>query len=132
MSYKIIWLAAGGALGTMARYGLSGLVQRLGGHYMGQTLGGSFPWGTLAVNVIGCFLFGLIWSLTEQGFRIDGHLRLAIFTGFLGAFTTFSTFAFDSGQMFRDSQWLFLMGNVVVQNGLGLAALLLGFAMGRN
>lgn len=122
MWYKLIWLAAGGALGTLARYGLAGLVHRLGD---------SFPWGTLTVNVLGCFLFGLIWSMTEQGLRMDGHLRLAVFTGFLGAFTTFSTYAFESGQMFRDSQWLLLAGNMMAQNGLGLAAVLLGFAIGR-
>lgn len=131
MWYKLIWLAAGGALGTLARYGLAGLVQRLGGSFLNHGSEGLFPWGTLAVNVLGCFLFGLIWSMTEQGFRVDGHLRLAVFTGFLGAFTTFSTYAFESGQMFRDSQWLLLAGNVMAQNGLGLVAVLLGFAIGK-
>ena len=131
MWHKLIWLAAGGTLGTMARYGLTGLVHRLLGHHLEATLGGGFPWGTLVVNVLGCFLFGVGWSMTEQGLRMDGQLRLAVFTGFLGAFTTFSTYAFESGQMLRDGQWFLLAGNVVVQNGLGLAAVLLGFAIGR-
>ena len=91
----------------------------------------SFPWGTLAVNALGCFLFGLVWAMTEQRLRMGGQLRLAVFAGFLGAFTTFSTYAFESGQMLRDSQWLLFAGNVMVQNGLGLAAVLLGFSIGK-
>lgn len=130
MWHKMIWLAAGGTLGTLARYGLTGLVQRLGGQFLGQTFGSPFPWGTLAVNVLGCFLFGLFWSMTEHGLRMDNHLRLALFTGFLGAFTTFSTYAFDSGQMLRNHQGLALGVQFVAHNGFGLAAVMLGFALG--
>jgi CrcB protein len=91
-----------------------------------------FPWATLVVNVIGCFLFGLIWSLAESRWAINNHVRVVVFTGFLGAFTTFSTYAFEAGQMLRDAQWLYLAIHVLAQNGLGLAAILLGFALGRG
>lgn len=135
MWQKLAWLAIAGALGTVARYGLSGWAQRAFGD-VGEPRGwgdsaGGFPWGTLVVNVLGCFLFGLVWSLAESGLKLDGHVRLAVLTGFMGAFTTFSTYAFESGQMLRDSQWVFMAINMLAQNGLGLAAVLLGFALGR-
>lgn len=137
MWQKLAWLAGAGALGTLARYGLTGVAQRayelaLDGRTGRHGLGSGFPWGTLSVNVLGCFLFGLIWSLAQHGMKIDPHIRLAVLTGFLGAFTTFSTYAFESGQMWRDSQWLFVAANVLAQNGLGLAAMLLGLALGRG
>jgi len=125
--HKLAWLAVAGALGTLARYGLTGLVQRAA-----PNMAGGFSWGTLAVNVLGCFLFGLVWSLAESGWAINNHVRVVVFIGFLGAFTTFSTYAFEAGQMLRDAQWLSLAIHVVAQNGLGLAAILLGLAMGRS
>lgn len=124
---KLAWLATAGALGTLARYGLAGLVQRAA-----PNVAGGFPWGTLVVNILGCFLFGLIWSLAESGWAINNHVRVVVFIGFLGAFTTFSTYAFEAGQMLRDARWLYLTIHILAQNGLGLAAVLLGFALGRG
>lgn len=123
---KLAWLAAAGALGTLARYGLTGLAQRL------APVGSGFPWGTLAVNVLGCFLFGLIWSLAESGWAISNPVRVVVFVGFLGAFTTFSTYAFEASQMLRDAQWVSLATHALAQNGLGLVAVLLGFSLGRG
>jgi fluoride exporter len=121
--HKLLWLAVAGAAGTLARFGLSGFVQRL------QPSG--FPWGTLAVNALGCFLFGIAWSMAEERMVISGHTRLILLVGFMGAFTTFSSFAFETSQLLDDSQWLLAAANVLVQNVLGIALVLLGIGLGR-
>jgi fluoride exporter len=117
------WLALAGAIGTLARYGLGGLVQRICGE--------SFPWGTLTVNAVGCFLFGVVWTLAEDRLVLSGETRFIVLTGFMGAFTTFSTFTFETGELLRDSEWLLAMGNILGQNVLGLILLFLGLAVGR-
>jgi fluoride exporter len=112
-----------GSLGTLARYGFSGLVQRAAGP--------GFPWGTLAVNVTGCFLFGLVWALAEHRLTMSGEIRTVVLMGFMGAFTTFSSFAFETAQLLRDSQWVLAASNIVAQNMIGIAGLLLGLGVGR-
>ena len=123
MLHKMILLGAAGALGTLCRFGLSGLVQRLGG--------GSFPWGTLSVNVLGCFLFGLVWTLGEERMLVSGEHRLIILAGFMGAFTTFSTFGFESAQLLQDAEYLLAAANLAVQNVLGIVFVILGITLGR-
>lgn len=120
---KILWIALAGAFGNIARFGLSGFVQR--------AYGAGFPMGTLAVNVLGCFLFGAIWSLAETRVGISAEVRTVVLIGFMGAFTTFSSFAFETAQMVRDSQWLFAFGNILVQNLVGIGCLFLGLSAGR-
>lgn len=120
---KIFYLALAGIIGTLLRYFLGGAVQRL--------YSGSFPWGTFAVNMAGCFLFGLVWTAAEERFLINAELRTVLLVGFMGAFTTFSSFMFETGQLMRDSQWLLAFGNVAAQNLTGLALLFLGMAAGR-
>src|SRR5262245_54864168 len=120
---KLLSIAAAGAAGTLARYWLGGFVPRWAGE--------SFPWGTLVVNVLGCYLFGVVWVLAEERFLISGETRAIILIGFMGAFTTYSTFAFETGQLMRESQWLYAFGNVAAQLILGLAGLFLGFITGR-
>jgi CrcB protein len=124
MGYKLIGLAVAGACGALARYGLSGLFQR------GQQIG--FPWGTLTVNVLGCFLFGLIWTLTQQRFTVSPETRAIILVGFLGSFTTFSAFLFETDQMLEQGEWLMAGLNLAGELGLGLAAYLLGAFLGRT
>ena len=123
MWQRILLLAIVGGAGTLARYGMSVGVQR--------AYGGPFPFGTLAVNVLGCFLFGIVWPLAEDRLRISGESRLIILTGFMGAFTTFSTFAFETGQFLRESEWMLAAANVLANNIIGLAALLVGLMIGR-
>jgi len=123
MIKELMWLALAGGLGTVSRYGLSGLAQRISG--------GSFPSGTLIVNALGCFMFALIWTLAEDKMLISGRTRFIVLTGFMGAFTTFSTFAFETGSMLRDSEWVWAATNVLAQNLIGLACLFLGLAVGR-
>lgn len=120
---KLALLAAAGAAGALARYGLSGLVQR--------GLGAAFPWATLVVNAGGCFLFGVIWVLGEERMAVGPETRTILLVGFLGAFTTFSTFAFETGAMLEESEYALAAGNVLGQTVLGLLAVVGGMAIGR-
>lgn len=120
---KMILIGAAGALGALARYGLGGLVQR----YSGVT----FPWGTFVVNMLGSFLFGFVWSLVEQRLVISVESRVIILSGFLGAFTTFSSFMFETSSLIGEGQWGLAALNIVGQIGLGLVAMFLGLAAGR-
>jgi CrcB protein len=120
---KLLALAVAGTLGTLARYGLGGLVQRL--HES------AFPWGTLVVNALGCFLFGVVWALAEERLVISGETRLVLLVGFMGAFTTFSTYMFETRQMLAASEWLVGAANFAVENLAGFALLMLGMVIGR-
>ncbi|MFZ1683279.1 MAG: fluoride efflux transporter CrcB [Candidatus Zixiibacteriota bacterium] len=120
---KLVWLGAAGVAGTLARYGLSGWVQRISGV--------GFPWGTFAVNLLGCFVFGLIWALAEYRLALSSEVRTVLLLGFLGAFTTFSSFAFETTQLLRDSQYVLAFLNIAGQNILGIAGLFAGLTLGR-
>ena len=119
----ILMLAGAGALGTLARYGTGLFVER---HATGV-----FPWPTLVVNIVGCFLFGLLYALAEERLSWQGDARIVVLTGFMGAFTTFSTFAFHSSTLLRDAQWILAVGNILGQNVLGIASLMLGLVLGK-
>jgi CrcB protein len=120
---KLLWLALAGAVGTLARYSLAGLAHRLGGP--------SFPWGTLAVNLTGCFLAGILWALFEHRWPVSGETRIILLVGFMGAFTTFSAFILETGELVRSAEWLYAVLNLAAHNVLGLAALFTGAALGR-
>jgi fluoride exporter len=120
---ELCWLAVAGAAGALSRYGLSGFAQRIAGE--------RFPWGTLAVNVVGCFAFGIIWTLADDRLIISGQTRFIILTGFMGAFTTFSTFAFETGELLRDSEWRDAALNLLTNNVVGILGVFLGIAVGR-
>jgi fluoride exporter len=122
VDYKLAWLALMGALGTLCRYGLDGAVLNV--------CGTRFPWGILAVNSLGCFLFGLIWSLAEERLMIGGETRSLVLIGFMGAFTTFSTFTFDTLKFLQASQWGLAVANSLGQMALGLLLLFLGLKIG--
>jgi CrcB protein len=120
------WLliAFAGAVGTLVRYSLTGIVQRV--------LGSGFPWGTAVVNILGSFLFGIIWSLTEARLALTPQTRVIVLTGFMGAFTTFSTFMFETSGLMRDAQWTLAIGNVVLQVALGMVCVFAGLAIGQR
>lgn len=120
---KLAWLVLAGALGTLARYGLAGFVHRING--------ASFPWGTVVVNLTGCFLAGLLWSLFENRWVVSGETRTIVLVGFMGAFTTFSAFILETGELLRSAEWLHAAANITVQNSLGVVALFIGAALGR-
>ncbi|MFQ5702751.1 MAG: fluoride efflux transporter CrcB [Gemmatimonadales bacterium] len=117
----LIYVALGGAVGAVARYGLSGFVQ----HRMGS----GFPWGTLAVNVAGSLLLGFIVRLFH-GSTVTPELRAAVTIGLIGAFTTFSTFSYETVALLDHGEWsgaaAYLVGSVV----LALAAAFVGMGLG--
>jgi fluoride exporter len=116
-----VLLALGGAAGAVARYTVSGWVQ--------QRAGAAFPWGTLAVNVIGSFLLGgVVTGVEASPFRMQLAALLAV--GFLGDFTTFSSFAYESATLVRDRQWRRAMAYQAGSTMAALAAVALGMAAG--
>jgi len=123
MITRLLLIATAGAAGAASRYLLSGFVQRL--------FGSDFPWGTWAVNILGSFFFGLVWILSEERYLISGQARLLILTGFMGAFTTFSTYIFESANMAGAGNWLSFTANIAGQNLLGFACFYIGIVLGR-
>lgn len=121
---KLLMIAAAGLVGTLARYGLGGLVQK--------QVDSLFPLGTVVVNILGCLLFGILWSWAENRITVDSSLRAAIFIGFFGAFTTFSSFAYETVALLRESQWVAACGNILIQNLLGLGGMLAGLMIGKR
>lgn len=95
---RLALIAIFGALGTLARYGLQGLVQ--------MRIAGTFPYGTLLVNLSGCFLLGLIGQLALNRMVISPDWRVAIAVGFFGGYTTFSSFGWETAKMLEDGEWL--------------------------
>jgi CrcB protein len=123
MLWKVLAVAAGGALGAVARMGLGGFIdQRIPEH---------FPWDTMVVNVIGCTLYGIIWYEIDKHVRVPADLKPFLITGLLGAFTTFSTFAYNSAMLVEKGQYLFSLANIVAHDVLGVVAIFAGRAIGR-
>ena len=112
-------LAVAGALGTLARLGVYALVGSMGL--------GRLPVATMVVNVLGCLAFGLVWALAEQQGRIPEGVRWLLLTGFMGAFTTFSTFAFETGHLISQGRPLAAAANILLSNALGIGAFFLGW-----
>lgn len=123
MVRKILLLSLAGAAGTLARYSLAGIVQRLSGS--------DFPFGTFAVNMAGCLLFGLVWGVLENRAGLSGEWRLVALVGFMGAFTTFSSYMYETAALLRVGQILLATANVAGQTAAGLGLMLLGMALGR-
>ncbi|MGD9128438.1 MAG: CrcB family protein [Planctomycetia bacterium] len=111
---KILGVAVAGGIGTLARYGLASLVQ----HFTK----GHLPWGTIVVNILGCFVFGLLWTLMRGQTWFTHEWRAVVFVGFMGAFTTFSSYIFETGELIRMGQWFSVAANIGLQNVIGLLA----------
>ena len=107
-----------GALGTLARYGMQGLVQ--------HRTNSDFPSGTLAVNLVGCFLLGGIAQYGLTHLSIPPEWRIGITVGFFGAFTTFSTFSWEAVQLLQDGEWGRAATYVLTSVIAGLLAVVLG------
>lgn len=124
MILKLVWLALAGACGTLARYGLAGIVHKVND-------AASFPWGTVAVNLAGCFLAGFLWMIFELRWPVSGETRAIVMVGFMGAFTTFSSLILETSMLFRSAEWMNAAVNLTMQNGLGFLALFAGAMIGR-
>jgi len=118
---RIALLIVFGAVGTLARYGLQGLVQ--------QRTGSSFPGGTLVVNLLGCFLLGGIMEYALAHVAIPPEWRIGITTGFFGAFTTFSTFSWETTRMLEDGEWTRASVYVFASVAGGLLAVFFGIKL---
>jgi CrcB protein len=121
----IFWVALGGALGAVARYGVA--------RWCGRMFGTSFPVGTFLINISGSFLLGFVATLLAL--RTIPHsdaVRLGVAVGFLGAYTTFSTFEYESDNLLRDGEWLYAAANVLGSVVAGLVAVRLGIALARR
>lgn len=120
---RLLWVCLGSALGGGARYLIALAAQTL--------LGASFPFGTLAVNMLGSFLIGLIMHVGLETTLISPAARIFLTTGIMGGLTTYSTFNYETLQLASDGEWLSAAANVVVTVLVCLAAGVLGLASGR-
>ena len=123
MVAKIACIGLAGALGALCRYWLAGFVQ--------QMTGQGFPLGTAMVNILGCFLFGFIATLIDERMVLPPEAKVYLLTGFMGAFTTFSTYTFETASLIRYSQWLLAGANILGQTLLGLMFLFMGIFLAR-
>lgn len=119
----VVFVALGGCLGALSRWGLTYWIDRL----RPPTL--SFPLGILIANVLGCFLFGLLFGLGESRSWMSNAVRLALFTGFLGSFTTFSTFSWNTLELLKNGEIIPAFANVLLSVFLGLAGVWAGYQL---
>jgi len=120
--HKLVLIALGGMLGTLCRYGLATWVE--------QRAPSPFPYGTVVINLAGCFVAGLLFPVFEQA-SIAPELRLAVFTGFLGGFTTFSAYGLQTVVLADGLLWVAVL-NVLVSNAVGLALVWIGINLSRS
>lgn len=119
---KLIYIALGGSIGAVLRYGLSGLTH--------QWFGAAFPWGTLCVNMMGSLGIGLLWGFAEVSL-ISPNVRLFLFIGVLGSFTTFSAFTLETFHLLRNGEWGLAGFNAIMSVVLGTALVFVGYTLGR-
>ena len=117
--HKLILVGLGGFIGAVLRYLISGCVQNL-------TQSVAFPHGTLAVNIMGCFLIGIFSHLVDSQAGMTAEIRLLLMVGILGSFTTYSTFSNETINLLQDQRLFLAFLNVATHIILGLSAVILG------
>ncbi len=126
MTLAYIWVALGGAAGSVARFWLNGVVS--------ERYGATFPWGTMAVNVLGSFVIGVLGAMTLPEGRMSSEARAVttqlLMIGICGGFTTFSSFSLQTLNLLRDREWLYAGGNILLSVVLCLISTWLGFLLG--
>ena len=115
--FSLLAIFTAGGLGTLLRYGI--------GRFTADAV---FPWGTFIVNMVGCLLFGIFVGLLSSN-RLAPEWKPILLAGFCGGFTTFSAFAFDNLRLIESKQWVLFAVNLLIQNGLGILAVVLGAAL---
>lgn len=119
---KLLYLAVGGLTGTFARYFLAGAVY--------QALGTRFPYGTLVVNLFGCFIIGILTTIEENKFLMNPDLRILLMIGFCGAFTTFSTFMLETSNLIKDGETMRAFMNIFLSVAAGFIVFRIGVLLG--
>ena len=109
---RLLLIAVFGAVGTLARYGLQGVVQ--------IKMGSTFPYGTLLINLTGCFFLGLIGQITLNRIIVTPEVRMAIAVGFFGGYTTFSSFGWETAKMLEAGEWLWATAYVAASVVFGV------------
>ena len=121
-----LWIALGGALGSVARFWCNGLVS--------DKIGATFPWGTIAVNVAGSFIIGFLGAIAAPEGRLNPQARAFttqfFMIGICGGYTTFSSFSLQTLNLLRDGEWLYAGGNVLLSVVLCMVAVWLGWLLG--
>lgn len=120
---KVLLIGLAGLVGTVGRYGLSGMIAR--------RFGETFPTGTLVVNIVGCFLAGALFYLLQERFLVNETLRTVVMIGFLGGFTTFSSFGLQTFTLLRDGELWFAAVNMIGSNLLGLLMVWAGYTLAK-
>ena len=118
----LLWVGLGGFLGANARY--------LVGGWVAARWGAAFPWGTFAANITGCFILGFFLSFAQERPWVAPSARLLFAVGFLGAYTTFSTFTYESFRLLQDGQLALAAFNIFGSLLAGLIAVFAGAALG--
>jgi len=119
----VLAVASGGAMGALARFGVDSLIER--------QVDSLFPWSTFAINISGCFLNGLLVALVVDALGAPQWASRGLIVGFLGAYTTFSTFGAETFALTELGHWWVAVANVVASTAVGVAAVALGQALGR-
>jgi len=119
---KFLYIGMGGALGAILRYVISGFTFRF--------FDKMFPWGTLSVNLIGAFIIGFLYTFFEY-LKIDSSLKIFVFVGILGAFTTFSTYCLETVNLLRDGEYKYALINIIISNITGILLVILGIVIAR-
>ena len=116
-------MGVGGFAGAISRYLVDGFVS--------DRTGGGFPWGTLVVNVSGTFLLGLLFAMTMERAILPAEIRGPVMIGFIGAYTTFSTYLLESWRLIEDGAWAMALANLGGSIAIGLVAVAAGMIIGR-
>jgi fluoride exporter len=119
----VLWISLGAIAGANARYFIS--------RWAAKSLSPAFPYGTLFINITGSLLLGFFLVWTSERVLADPRWRLMIAIGFCGAYTTFSSYAFETMYYFEQGHWLLFAANILANNILCLAAVLAGAALAR-
>jgi CrcB protein len=126
MNIAYLWIAIGGALGSVSRYWIGGFVS--------EKIGASFPWGTLVINISGSFVISVVGAIASPEGRLDPQARQFatqfLMIGVCGGYTTFSSFSWQTLNLIRDREWLYAGGNILLSVVLCMIAVWLGWMLG--
>ena len=120
---KLLVVALGGGIGASTRY--------LVANYAAQKLGVTFPYGTLIVNILGCFIIGLFMTLTTEKFIVNPYLRLLVSVGFLGGLTTFSSYSYETFKLLEEASYMLAFYNILTNLSFGFFATYIGITTAR-